>query len=102
MTWPMRVVSNTSPILSLAIETKADVILLDERDARKVAQRLKLRTTGVVGVLLKAYRMKRISDLSAALQQLKTRAGFRLSDQVTASVLSASGSTTHASQTESP
>src|SRR6266536_3132436 len=38
--------------IALALELSADLILLDERDGRRAAERAGLRVTGVVGVLL--------------------------------------------------
>jgi predicted nucleic acid-binding protein len=80
-----------SEAIALASETKAELILLDERDARRVTASLKMKTTGVLGILLKAYRMKAISatDLSHALEDLKTKAGFHLSAEIIAAVLRA-------------
>jgi predicted nucleic acid-binding protein len=63
------------------------VILLDERDGRRVAARLSMKTTGVLGILLKAHRMKRITDLAQALLDLRTKAGFHLSDDLMAAIL---------------
>jgi len=37
--------------IALAIEIKADVILLDERDARRVARSMGLQVLGTVGIL---------------------------------------------------
>lgn len=78
-----------SEAIALAFQMHAKLILLDERDARRVAARLKLKTTGVLGVLLKAYRMKHLPDLSGALRDLKVKAGFHLSDEIVASILQA-------------
>ncbi len=75
--------------IALAAETKADLVLLDERDARRMAARLNMKTTGVLGILLKAHRMKALPDLSQALHDLKTKAGFHLSDAIVAAILRA-------------
>lgn len=68
--------------IALAKENNAKMVLLDERDARKVARQLHLSVTGVVGILLKAYREKTIADLSSVLNELKTKAGFYIADDV--------------------
>ncbi len=78
-----------SEAIALAFETHAEFVLLDERDARRVATRLNMKTTGVLGVLLKAHRMKIIPDLSQTLRDLRTRAGFHLSDEIISAVLRA-------------
>ena len=76
-----------SEAIALAFETHAELVLLDERDARRVAVRLNMKTTGVLGILLKAYRMKRVPDLAQAMRDLKTKAGFHLSDDLVAAIL---------------
>lgn len=43
-----------SEAIALALEMNADLILLDEYEGRRVAQRLGLRVMGVVGILLSA------------------------------------------------
>ena len=53
-----------SEAIALAIERHADLILLDETDARQVAERYGLSKTGVVGVLIRA---KRCSSQFSAL-----------------------------------
>ena len=40
--------------IALAVERNADLILLDERDARRAAATLGLQRTGVVGILMRA------------------------------------------------
>jgi len=76
-----------SEAIALAFERHAELVLLDERDARRVAARLNIKTTGVLGILLKAHRMKSILDLSHALQNLKMKAGFHLSDEIVDALL---------------
>lgn len=43
--------SGEAEAIALAVETKADWVLIDEREGRAVARRLGLRITGVLGVL---------------------------------------------------
>lgn len=68
--------------IALAQELKATMLLLDERDARKIARQLCLPVVGVVGILLKAYRAKKIEDVSRVFDELKSKAGFYLADDV--------------------
>jgi uncharacterized protein len=76
-----------SEAIALASQMKAELVLLDERDARRVALRLNMKTTGVLGILLKAHRMNVIPDLSQALQDLKMKAGFHLSAELVRAIL---------------
>jgi len=64
--------------ITLASEVGAEVILLDERDARQVARRLGLRVLGTVGILIWAKRTRKITSLREALDALQTQAKFRI------------------------
>jgi predicted nucleic acid-binding protein len=71
----------------LASELQAERVLLDEREARRVAIQLGLRVTGVVGVLAKAYGRNRTEELLFVLRELEDRAGFRLSKDIMDAIL---------------
>ncbi|WP_295588172.1 DUF3368 domain-containing protein [uncultured Lamprocystis sp.] len=75
------VVSNTSPLTNLAA-IGATLVLMDERDGRHRAQRMGLRTMGVVGVLLLAKERGLLSAVRPSLDALRSQAGFWLSDAV--------------------
>jgi predicted nucleic acid-binding protein len=64
--------------LADAIEQNADLVLLDERDGRRVARRHDLNVTGVIGMLLRGTRAGTV-DLQAALDALRG-AGFWIDD----------------------
>lgn len=66
--------------LAYAIETDADLVLLDEREARQAARRHNLSITGAVGVLLRATQNDEI-DLQTELDRLR-EAGFWISDDL--------------------
>ena len=57
-------------IIMLGQEVKADVLLIDDMKARKLAQEEGLAVLGCVGVLHDAFSLKLIPDLSAAYRQL--------------------------------
>ena len=63
----------------LASELSAGVVLLDERDARRLAERIGLRVLGTVGVLVWARRVGQIASLRVELDALAGRGRFRLS-----------------------
>ena len=76
----------------LAIELSADRILLDEREARRVAKALQLPVTGVLGILLSAYKAEQLSPpMAIILDVLQEEAGFRLADSLVQTVLQACG-----------
>jgi len=43
-------------VIALALEKKTDLVLLDEKEAREVAERLGFRVLGTVGLLIWAKR----------------------------------------------
>lgn len=59
--------------LALAIELKAEIVLLDEQEARHTATRLGLRALGVLGVLLQAKRLGIIEEVRSRLDALRKR-----------------------------
>jgi len=72
--------------ISLALQVGSDLFLLDESDARRVAELYGLQKTGLVGVLIKAKWQGRIQSLKAYLDQLRST-GFHLSAKVYNDVL---------------
>lgn len=64
--------------IALARQEQATTVLLDEKEARRVAGRLKMRALGTIGVLIWARRKGKIADLGAALENLQDRGGFRI------------------------
>jgi predicted nucleic acid-binding protein len=77
--------------IALAWETGLRPVLLDEKDARRVARRLKLSVLGSVGILVWARRAGLISNLSESLEALQMQARFRLSQRVYEEALRAVG-----------
>ena len=71
--------------LAYAVETDADLVLLDEREARQTARRHNLSITGVIGILLRASKEDNI-DLRRELDQLREM-GFWISDDLYERVL---------------
>jgi len=68
-----------SEAIALADELKADVVLLDEKDARRIAKQLGLRVLGTIGILVWGKRIGKINNLRQVLDMLKNRAMFRIS-----------------------
>jgi hypothetical protein len=73
-------------VLALAQELDADLVILDERLARRHAARLGLTLTGTLGVLLKAKERGLVSTVAPLIDQLR-QGGIRLSDGVVAEAL---------------
>jgi len=68
-----------------AIEQDADLVLLDERDGRRVARRHDLTVTGVIGILLRGANTGTV-ELEQELDALR-EAGFWISDDLYSKVL---------------
>ncbi|RAW44767.1 DUF3368 domain-containing protein [Halorubrum sp. 48-1-W] len=68
-----------------AVQRDADLVLLDERDGRRVARRHDLSLTGVIGVLLRGAETGDVK-LEAELTALR-EAGFWISDDLFSTVL---------------
>ncbi|MCQ4332810.1 DUF3368 domain-containing protein [Natronomonas sp. F2-12] len=69
-----------------AVEHDADLVLLDERDGRRVARRHDLEITGVIGILLRGAKVGEV-DLERELDALR-EVGFWISDDLYARALS--------------
>jgi predicted nucleic acid-binding protein len=65
----------------LAQETHADLLLMDEREGRKVAVREGLRVIGLVGILIASKRKMLIPSLRDVLRQIETDTTFFISQQ---------------------
>lgn len=68
--------------IALAKQARAKLVLLDERDARLAARQLNLHVLGTIGVLIWARRTGAIPNLQRALDALRDRGGFRISQQL--------------------
>ncbi len=71
-----------SEAIALAKEVDADVVLIDERLGRSAAKRLGLSVTGIVGVLIEARERGLLHDASEVIAELRTVAGFWISDEL--------------------
>jgi len=76
--------------IALAIETGADLILLDDSDAREKARLYRLNITGIIGVLLRAKIDSKIDSLKATLTELRS-SGFRIDEDLERCLLKEAG-----------
>jgi hypothetical protein len=66
----------------LAKETRADLLLIDEKLGRQIAVQEGLRIAGLLGLCVDAKRAGKISSLRELVQKLELEAGFRVSRDV--------------------
>lgn len=77
--------------VALAVEQPADIVLLDEAEARKVADTYSLKKTGTIGLLMRAKNEGKIPALKDALDRLQNDAGFWVDAKLYAQALAAVG-----------
>ncbi len=77
--------------IGLAIESRADLLIIDERLGRHVAARLGLRFTGLIGALFEAKQCGYLATIKPLLDELIHGAGFWVSDALYRSVLASAG-----------
>lgn len=67
--------------IALALEIKADLIILDDWKARKVAEKLSIKITGTLGIIIKAKQAGIIHSIKPFLSKIR-ETDFRISDEL--------------------
>lgn len=75
-----------SESIVLAMEMNANYLLIDESSGRRIATELGIQVTGLLGVLIQAKKLEKISEVSGYIQDLR-RIGFRLNQKLVQDVL---------------
>jgi uncharacterized protein len=65
--------------LALALELRADTVLIDDSLGRKIALQLGLDPTGVLGILLKAKKQNLIASVTSSIDRLQLELNFFIS-----------------------
>jgi len=73
--------------LLLAKELNASLLVTDDRKARAAAKKLNITCVGLVGIVVQAKRIGKISSVRDLLETIETKGGLYLSDAVIAEAL---------------
>lgn len=68
-----------SAAISLALEVNADYLAIDERAGRRIAKELGLKIIGLIGILVRAKKLRIIQEVKPVLDELISRANFYIS-----------------------
>jgi hypothetical protein len=79
--------------LALALEIRADGVLIDESAGRAVAVELGLTPIGVLGILVRAKRHGQLAAVAPVVDALLERAHFRAAPELVREVLRLAGET---------
>ena len=77
--------------IALALQLKAELLLMDERDGRSVAKSMGLNPIGIIGVLVRAKQVGTIQSVREVLARLRNEAGFYIADNLMERILSEVG-----------
>jgi predicted nucleic acid-binding protein len=77
--------------IALALFRRADLLLIDERKGRAIADELGLKITGLLGMLLMEKKAGRIASIRNCLNELIDRANFFISPALIKDVIEAAG-----------
>lgn len=75
----------------LSKELNADLLIIDEKAGREIAQQLEIQITGLLGVLLIAKKKGLIESVKILMEQLQREANFRISKSTFNIVLEKAG-----------
>jgi len=77
----MQIDKGESSAIALALELPNSTIILDDYKARKIAERLGIKITGTIGIIIKAKQIGIIPSIKPILNKIKTT-DFRLTPEI--------------------
>lgn len=73
--------------ITLALELKADLLIIDEKRGRRIATEFGISITGLLGILVEAKELKLIESVKPLLDQLIQEIGFRVNPKLYQEIL---------------
>lgn len=73
--------------IALAVELEADLLLIDEKRGRKIAEQYNIRITGLLGILIQSKEEEIIMELKPTLDKLIYELNFRISPNLYQTIL---------------
>jgi len=77
--------------IALAVELKADILLIDELEGRRMARESGLTVRGVLGVLMRAKKTGSLAAIKPSIEMLKSQARFFVAAELEQRVLNEVG-----------
>ena len=90
-TLPFSLDPGETEAIALALATKADVLLMDEKRGREAARQAGLVVAGVLGELLHARQAGLLTNLGSEIMRLRSEAGFFVDSKIEQFILSQVG-----------
>ena len=79
--------------IALALDLRANLLLIDEKIGRSIASEFGLKFIGLLGVLIEAKSKGLIQNIKTMINRLKNKAGFWISDELYNFILDSVGET---------
>jgi len=80
-----------SEAIALALQINASLLLMDERDGRSMAKSLGIKVSGILGILCRAKQQGKNISLRNVMDNLRTRAGFKIHEKLYTQIIDTSG-----------